>query len=88
MIQPAVFDLHAMLEETATLMRARAATRGVGIELNVAETVPRFVRSDRARLRQILLNLPENALAQWDSIEFKPIAEAIDNLFKVLGWLK
>lgn len=27
-------------------------------------------------------------LSQWDTIEFKPIAKAIDNLFTLLGWHK
>jgi signal transduction histidine kinase/CheY-like chemotaxis protein len=56
------FDLYALLEETLDLLAARADAKGLEFAFAVAPAVPRFVRGDPGRLRQVLLNLLSNAV--------------------------
>jgi signal transduction histidine kinase len=54
-------DLRSVLEDTAAMLRERAATQGVSLTLDVAEDVD-VVHSDALRLKQIVLNLMTNAV--------------------------
>jgi signal transduction histidine kinase/ActR/RegA family two-component response regulator len=56
------FDLHALLSEVRALFAPIAAGKGVDFSCAVAAAVPRVVRGDGHRLRQILLNLCSNAI--------------------------
>lgn len=55
-------DLREVLEHHINLMRASAQTRGLALSLMVDDAVPPQVVLDRARLRQVLLNLVGNAV--------------------------
>lgn len=56
------FDLGAFLDRLVTMLRPAAEARGARLELALADELPRRVRGDPARLRQILLNLLGNAV--------------------------
>ena len=56
------FDLHALLESIEHGYGALAEARGLTLSLTVQRAVPRRVRGDPARLRQILTNFLSNAL--------------------------
>jgi CheY-like chemotaxis protein/HPt (histidine-containing phosphotransfer) domain-containing protein len=56
------FDLIGLIDSTARLLAVRAFERGIEISYDVAEDVPRTVRGDPGRLRQILTNLIGNAV--------------------------
>ena len=56
------FPLRRTLEETCTVVAFEAQTKGVTLELDFADEVPRSVRGDARRLRQVLLNLISNAV--------------------------
>ncbi len=56
------FDLHRTIKVVEEMMRSRAEGKGVGLYVHVASDVPQFVRSDDAKLRQVLLNLIGNAV--------------------------
>jgi signal transduction histidine kinase/ActR/RegA family two-component response regulator len=56
------FDLRDTVEQACTAARFAAESKGVALELGVAEQVPRRVRGDDRRVRQILLNLVSNAI--------------------------
>ncbi|EQC44977.1 PAS domain S-box protein [Bacteriovorax sp. BSW11_IV] len=56
------FDLHTTLEEVKRLLTNLSADRGIRIQLNIDEKVPKFVISDVVRIRQILTNLLSNAV--------------------------
>jgi CheY-like chemotaxis protein len=56
------FDLHAMLEELVELFQLRAAEKRLALILIRDPGVPRFVRTDESKLRQVLINLLGNAV--------------------------
>jgi signal transduction histidine kinase/ActR/RegA family two-component response regulator len=56
------FDLRALADEVTSLHRAAAQLKGVGLVLSFEGTLPRTVRGDGLRLRQVLSNLVANAV--------------------------
>jgi signal transduction histidine kinase/CheY-like chemotaxis protein/HPt (histidine-containing phosphotransfer) domain-containing protein len=62
-------SLHQLLNEVASIMQVRAHEKGLAFEVDYATPVPRYIRSDPMRIRQILLNLLSNA------IKFTPAGE-------------
>jgi signal transduction histidine kinase/CheY-like chemotaxis protein/streptogramin lyase len=56
------FDLHAMLDEVANLLRPLAEAKGLAFLVQRAPGTPRGLRGDPGRVRQILLNLGNNAI--------------------------
>ncbi|HVB83571.1 MAG TPA: two-component regulator propeller domain-containing protein [Rhodanobacteraceae bacterium] len=61
-LEQAPFDPAALLREIATLERPLAARKGLAFELEIADDLPTRVLGDASRLRQVLLNLANNAL--------------------------
>jgi PAS domain S-box-containing protein len=51
-----------VVADVASLMRARAAEKGLAFDVDFATPVPEVIASDPTRLRQILLNLVGNAV--------------------------
>ncbi len=56
------FDLRACLESALDLLAPKAAEKQLDLLYEIDERVPHLVRSDQARLRQILVNLIGNAV--------------------------
>jgi len=56
------FDLRSVCEEARAILQASAAKRGLLMSLAYDATLPRIIRGDPVRLRQILLNLAGNAV--------------------------
>jgi signal transduction histidine kinase/ligand-binding sensor domain-containing protein/CheY-like chemotaxis protein len=61
-LEDSVIDLHALLAEIATLARPLAQAKGLTCEVHVAEDTACRVRGDGVRIKQILLNLVNNAI--------------------------
>lgn len=55
-------DLPALLREVCALFQAQAGQKGLALRLEGAGEVPRWVRADPKKLRQVLVNLLSNAL--------------------------
>jgi PAS domain S-box-containing protein len=55
-------ELQPILNETLELIRERAASKGITLEIERSSDFPRACQSDPLRLRQILLNLLSNAV--------------------------
>jgi signal transduction histidine kinase len=55
-------DLRATVEGVVALLRAQAMEKGIPLRLEWEPCVPRYVRADASRLRQILINLTLNAI--------------------------
>ncbi|UYG00784.1 ATP-binding protein [Halomonas sp. GD1P12] len=56
------FDLHQCIDELCSGYALQAQARAVAFDATQADDLPRFVIGDRARIRQILMNLINNAL--------------------------
>ena len=56
------FDMLKLVEDAAALLAPRAASRGIDLMTFVDSSLPRGLRGDLKRLRQILLNLMNNAI--------------------------
>lgn len=54
--------LPALVDECAASLRPAAAERGLELQINLAPDVPESVTADGVRLRQVLLNLLNNAV--------------------------
>ncbi len=61
-LESADFDLPGTIDQVINLMTARARERRLTIQAEIAPDVPRFLRGDQGRLRQVLLNLVGNAV--------------------------
>ena len=58
----ASFDLGDLVRDCIVMMRVRASDKGLELFLHSDPMVPRFVRSDAGKLRQVLVNLIGNAV--------------------------
>ncbi len=58
----APFDLRACLEDALRLVAERALAKGLALGCEVAPDVPAFVVGDLTRVRQVLVNLADNAV--------------------------
>ncbi len=56
------FDLEAMLRDFAGMMAVKAEEKGLELICSMDLDVPAFVRGDPGRVRQILVNLADNAI--------------------------
>jgi len=61
-LKPTPFDLVNMVREVTDLMSIRAREKGLQLEVDLSSIFPRYIKSDEARLRQVLLNLTSNAV--------------------------
>jgi PAS domain S-box-containing protein len=59
---PADFDLRVMCNNMHSMFLGRAREKGLTLELRLDPDLPRFVRTDERKLRQILINLLANAV--------------------------
>lgn len=55
-------DLHDMLEDIATMFRVRTDEKGLRFVLDRHPSVPRYLKADPGKLRQVLINLLGNAV--------------------------
>ncbi len=56
------FDLHRVLAVIEEMIRSRAGAKGLQLIVDRATDVPRYIRTDEQKLRQVLINLLGNAV--------------------------
>lgn len=63
LIKPSIFNLQELLADVYEVVHTKAEAKGLELHMDNPEW---FVRADRARLRQVLINLIDNAIAYSD----------------------
>jgi signal transduction histidine kinase/CheY-like chemotaxis protein/HPt (histidine-containing phosphotransfer) domain-containing protein len=66
-LQPVDFDLGGVVASVITLLEPRAREKQLALESTLAPDIPRTLRGDAPRLRQVLLNLVGNAIKFTDA---------------------
>jgi signal transduction histidine kinase/ligand-binding sensor domain-containing protein/CheY-like chemotaxis protein len=61
-----VFDLRRLLAGTQAMIRVRSEAKGLSLAIDLAPDLPRSVRGDEGKLRQVLVNLLGNAVKFTD----------------------
>ncbi len=61
-IETVDFDMRTLVEDTVDMFAARAYEKGVAIGVIVEPNIPRWLKGDPTRIRQVLTNLLNNAL--------------------------
>lgn len=56
------FDLHRLLHDVQDMFALRADTKGLQLLFEQDETIPQYIRTDDVKLRQVLINLLNNAI--------------------------
>jgi PAS domain S-box-containing protein len=56
------FDLHCLLDDLEETFRLKANQKGLQLIFDRRPDLPRYVKSDRTKLRQVLINLLNNAI--------------------------
>jgi TMAO reductase system sensor TorS len=73
------FDLNRLVKSVTDLMQSRASEKGLLIEYDIRGDTPAYVSSDPTRLRQVLLNLTNNAIKFTErgkiAIRVRPVLE-------------
>lgn len=76
------FNLIEMLLELEEIFRFKANQKGLRLEVILAPNVPHFIKSDRLKLRQVLINLLANAIkfTKFGSIKLQVLSFASQEL--------
>jgi signal transduction histidine kinase/FixJ family two-component response regulator len=61
-LNDSVFDLPELLRGIETMMQVRASAKRLQLMFELDEELPRYIRTDEAKLRQILINLVGNGI--------------------------
>jgi len=61
-LDPTPVDLHALLHEVHDMFQLRAQEKHLYLLFEQDESVPRYIRTDEVKLRQVLINLLNNAI--------------------------
>jgi len=61
-LEPEIFDLHTMLLGLGEMFSLSAEQKGITVIFDLAPDVPRYIRADAGKLRQVLINLLGNAV--------------------------
>ena len=61
-VRPVVFELRPLLDGVQAMFRTQGASRGIQLEVEVAQQVPQRLWADAGRLRQVMMNLVSNAV--------------------------
>ncbi len=61
-LNPHSFDLHRLLDTTKEMLEFKADVKGLQLLFDRHPNIPQYIRTDERKLRQVLINLLNNAL--------------------------
>ncbi|WP_083386119.1 PAS domain-containing protein [Methylomonas sp. LWB] len=61
-LETTAFDLGGLVREVTEMMQLRAREKGLSLTLDQSSEFPRYIKADEARIRQIIINLINNAV--------------------------
>jgi PAS domain S-box-containing protein len=61
-LEDEAFDLLQLAKDISQLLNPQAAAKGIELAMKLSPTLPRMVKGDMPRLRQVLINLLNNAI--------------------------
>jgi PAS domain S-box-containing protein len=61
-LHPVVFDLHEFIADIRDMFELRCKKKGLSLYSEILEELPRYVRGDLGKLRQVMVNLVGNAV--------------------------
>lgn len=61
-LNAAAFDLHKLLNDIEDIFRFQTESKGLSLRIETDASLPRYVISDKGKLRQVLNNLLDNAI--------------------------
>ena len=76
-------DLRSMIDDALSLVRPLVIDKDVELVVDVAPDVPRKVRADRLRLRQVVLNLLNNAGKFTDTGTIRVSVERVGEMLEI-----
>jgi signal transduction histidine kinase/streptogramin lyase/ActR/RegA family two-component response regulator len=82
-LQDVAFDLPALLVDACALLRPQAEAKRLAFALQLPPDLPRGVRGDPVRLRQILLNLGHNAVKFTTAGRIRICASAVGDTLHI-----
>jgi signal transduction histidine kinase/DNA-binding response OmpR family regulator len=85
--RPTAFDLYRLLDDVRNMFQLRAAEKQISFDFHYAPNLPPYIVSDQGKLRQVLINLLNNAIkftkvggvTLQASLEKPLLAQATDN---------
>ncbi|NNJ91123.1 MAG: PAS domain S-box protein, partial [Gammaproteobacteria bacterium] len=80
-LEPHPLRLHEIFSNTKEMLNTHAENKGLQLKLNIDPDVPKFALGDATRIRQILINLINNAVKFTDKgqVDVKCFYEPIDD---------
>ncbi|MEO1431019.1 MAG: PAS domain S-box protein [Cyanobacteria bacterium J06633_8] len=61
------FDLYEIIDSLEQMLRMKSQSKGLQLKFELDKDVPQYIRTDEVRLRQVLINLLDNAIKFTDA---------------------
>lgn len=80
------FDLGALVRDITDMLGKRAEEKGLQLLLDQSSKIPRFIKSDKEKLRQVIVNLVSNAVKYTNhgSVILRLGFQAGDEVFRLI----